>query len=128
MDHVAHDGGVVQLLDGVLGAPGAGEEHPGKTQVLAGLGVEEDLHLLHLAELGAHIRQEGLLDVVVEAGEGHLLERDLAHVELVQLRTEQSRRRHVGWMNVDWRGVCVCVSFICEELGVAINGVLLQLN
>ena len=86
MDDVAHDRGVVELLHCVLGSSGTGEEHPGQAQMLPGLGVKQDLHLLHLAELGAHLGQEGLLDVVIEAGERHLLEWNLADVELIQLR------------------------------------------
>lgn len=85
VNDVPHDGGVVQLLDRVLGASGAGEQHPGQSQVLPGLGVKQNLHLLHLTELGAHVCQEGLLDVVIEPGEGHLLEGYGTHIELIQL-------------------------------------------
>lgn len=55
VDDVAHDGGVVQVFDSVFGPPGAGEEDTRQTQVLAGLGVEQDLHFLHLAEFSAHL-------------------------------------------------------------------------
>lgn len=91
VDDVAHDRRIVQVLHGVLGSPGAGEQDPGQAQVLPGLWVEEDLHLLHLAKLGAHLRQEGLLDVIIEAGECHLLERNWTHIELVQLSRREER-------------------------------------
>lgn len=91
VDDVAHDRRVVQLLHRVLGSPGAGEQDPGQAQVLPGLWVEQDLHLLHLAKLGAHLRQEGLLDVVVETGERHLLEGNGTHVELVELSRRKER-------------------------------------
>lgn len=86
VNDVPHDRGVVQLLDRVLGSSGAGEQHPGQAQVLPCLGVKQDLHLLHLAELGAHFGQEGLLDVVIESSKGHLLEGYWTHVELIELR------------------------------------------
>lgn len=85
MDDVAHDRGVVQLLDCVLSSSGAGEQHSGQAQVLSGLGMKQDLHFLHFSELGAHFSQERLLDVVIESSEGHLLERDRAHVKFIKL-------------------------------------------
>lgn len=86
----------MQVLYCVLGSPGAGKQYPGQTQVLPGLRVKQDLHLLHLTELGAHFRQEGLLDVVVEAGERHLLKRNWTHIELVQLSGKEER-----WMRAN---------------------------
>lgn len=55
VDDIAHDGGVVQVFDRVFGPSGAGEQDTCQTQVLAGLGVEQDLHFLYLAEFSAHL-------------------------------------------------------------------------
>lgn len=85
MNDVAHDRRVVQVLHCVLGSSGAGEEHSGQAQVLPGLGVKQDLHLLHLTKLGTHFCQEGLLDVVIEPRKRHLLEGYGTHVEFVEL-------------------------------------------
>lgn len=93
VDDVAHDRRVVQVLHRVLGSSGAGEQDPGQAQMLPGLWVEQNLHLFHLAKLGAHLRQKRLLDVVIEAGKRHLLEGNGTHVELVQLS-----RREKRWM------------------------------
>lgn len=92
VDDVAHDRRVVQLFHCVLGSPGAGEQDPGQAQMLPGLWVEQDLHLLHLTKLGAHLCQEGLLDVVVKTGKCHLLEGNGTHIELVELRRREARR------------------------------------
>lgn len=91
VNDVAHDRRVVQVLHRVLGSSGAGEQDPGQAQVFPGLWVEQDLHLLHLAKLGTHLRQEGLLDVVIEAGKRHLLEGNWTHIELVQLSRREGR-------------------------------------
>lgn len=85
MNDVTHDRSIVQLLDCVLGSSGASKQHPGKAQVLPGLGVKQDFHFLHLTELGTHLCQERLLDVVIEPGKGHLLEGYGTHIELIKL-------------------------------------------
>lgn len=86
MDDISHDRSIVQVLDSFLRPPCAGEEHLGQAQVLAVLGVIKDLNLLNITILFAHISQEGFLDVVIEPGKGHLLQRDLAHIEFIQLK------------------------------------------
>lgn len=86
MNDVAHDRGVVQMLDCVLGSSGAGEQYSGQAQVLSSLGVKQDLHFFHLPKLGTHFCQEGLLDVVIESSKGHLLERYGTHIELIKLK------------------------------------------
>lgn len=92
MNDVSHDRGVVQMLDGVLRSSRVGEQHPGQTQVLPGLGMKQDLHLLHFTKLGAHFCQERLLDVVIEPGEGHLFEGYGAHVELIELWQKKKKK------------------------------------
>lgn len=92
MNDVAHDRSVVQMLDSVLGSPGAGEQYPGQAQVLPGLWMKQDLHLLHLSKLGAHVRQEGLLDVVIESCKGHLFERYGAHIKFIKLQRGMLQR------------------------------------
>ena len=47
--------------------------------------MEQDLHLLHLTKLGTHLRQKGLLDVVIETSKSHLLKWDGPHIVLIQL-------------------------------------------
>lgn len=85
MNDVTHDRSVVQMFDCVLGSSGAGKQHPGQAQVLPGLGVKQDLHLLHLTKLGTHFCQEGLLDVVIEPSKGYLLEGYGTHIKLIKL-------------------------------------------
>lgn len=85
MNDVTHDRSVVQMLDCVLCSSGAGKQNPGQAQVLPGLGMKKDLHLLHLTKLGTHFCQEGLFDVVIESSEGHLLEGYGTHIELIKL-------------------------------------------
>lgn len=93
VDDVAHDGGEVQVLDCLLGAPGAGEEHPGQAQVLASAGVKQDLHLFHLAILATHVLQEGFPHVVIQPCESHFLQGDLSDVEFIQLWGKQQGSR-----------------------------------
>lgn len=47
--------------------------------------MKKDLHLLHLAKLGAHFSQEWLFDVVIESRKSYLLEGNGTHIELIQL-------------------------------------------
>lgn len=85
MNDVTHDRSIVQMLDCVLGSSGAGKQHSGQAQVLSGLGVKQNFHLLHLTKLGTHFCQEGLLDVVIESSKGHLLEGYGTHIKLIKL-------------------------------------------
>lgn len=85
MNDVTHDRSVVQMLDCVLSSSGAGKQHPGQAQVLPGLGVKQDLHLLHLTKFCTHFCQKGLLDVVIQSSKAHLLEGYGTHIELIKL-------------------------------------------
>lgn len=85
MNDVTHDRSIVQMLDCVLSSSGAGKQHSGQAQVLSGLGVKQNFHLLHLTKLGTHFCQEGLLDVVIESSKGHLLEGYGTHIKLIKL-------------------------------------------
>lgn len=91
MNDVTHDRSIVQLLDCVLGSSGAGKQNPGQAQMLPGLGVKQDFHLLHLTKLGTHFCQKGLLDVVIESSKGHLLEGYGTHVELIELGRKRAK-------------------------------------
>ena len=96
VDDVAHHRRVVEVFDRLLGSAGAGEEDARQAQVLSGFGVVEDLHLFHFAVFSAHLGQKGLPDVVVQAGEGHFFQWDLADVELVQLRPKRKGELEKG--------------------------------
>lgn len=85
VDDVTHNGSAVQVLDGFLGSPDRGEDHLGNAQVLLGLGVVQNLHLLHLPILLAHVPQEVFADVIIQLGKCHLLWRHWAHIELIDL-------------------------------------------
>lgn len=93
VNNVTHDGGVVQMFDRVLSPSCAGEQHPSQTQVLPGLGMKQDFHLLHFSELGTHFCQERLLDVVIEPREGHLFEGYGTHIELIELRQKEKEKK-----------------------------------
>lgn len=94
MDDVAHDRGVVQVLDGFSRPLDGGKDHFGNAQVLLVLGVVEDLHLFHLPVFLAHVGQEVFADVVIQLGEGDLLGGHRPHVELVDL--ERQTRSRLG--------------------------------
>lgn len=86
MDNVSHDGSIVQVFDGVFGPSSAGEEDAGQAQVLPGLGMKQNLHFLNLTKLGAHLRQEWLLDVIIQPCKRHFLKWYSAYVILIQLK------------------------------------------
>lgn len=86
MDNVSHDRSIVQVFDGVFGPSSAGEEDTGQAQVLPGLGMKQNLHFLNLTKLGAHLRQERLLDVIIQPCKRHFLKRYRAYIILVQLK------------------------------------------
>lgn len=65
MDDVAHDRGEVEVFDGFLGTPSAGEEHTGQAQVLTSAGMKKDLHFFYLTIFPAHILQERFPHIVI---------------------------------------------------------------
>lgn len=85
VDDVSHHGRVVQRLHGPFGGLDALENNLGYPQVLFVLRVVQDLDLLDVSELFAHVREEPFPDVVVEPGKGHLLRGHGPHVALVDL-------------------------------------------
>lgn len=99
VNDVAHDGGIVQLFDRVLGTSGAGKQHPSQAQVLLGLGVKQNFHLFHIPKLGTHVCQEGFFNVVIETGKCHLLEGNRTHVKLIKL----SKRNVIRNISNSWK-------------------------
>lgn len=87
VDDVAHDRGVVKVLDSLPGSLDSGKDHFGNAQVLLVFGVVENLHLLHFTILLAHVSQEVFTDVVVQLGKGDLLGGHWPHVKLINLET-----------------------------------------
>lgn len=85
MDDVAHDRGVVKVLDSLPGTLDSGKDHFGNAQVLLVLGVVENLHLFHFTVFLAHIGQKVFTDVVIQLGKGDLLGRHWPHVKLINL-------------------------------------------
>jgi len=85
MDNVSHDRSIVQVFDSVFCPSSAGEEDAGQAQVLPGLGMKQNLHFLNLTKLGAHLRQERLLDVIIQPCKCHFLKWYRAYVILIQL-------------------------------------------
>lgn len=87
VDDVAHDGGVVKVLDGLPGTFDSGKDDFGNAQVLLVLGVVENLHLFHFAVFLAHVGQKVFTDVVVQLGKGDLLGRHWPHIKFINLET-----------------------------------------
>lgn len=90
MDEVSHNRRLVKRLHRHLGCLHVLKNHFGDPQVLLVLRIVQDLHLLDVAKFFAHVIKKALPDVVVEAGERHLLGRHGADVTLVDL--EESGR------------------------------------
>lgn len=86
MDDIAHDGGQVEVFDGFLGTPSAGEKHTGQAQVLASAGMKKDLHLLHLAIFPTHVLQEAFPHIVIEPCKSDFLQGNLSDIEFIQLK------------------------------------------
>lgn len=86
MDDVSHDRSIVQVFDGVFGPSSAGEEDAGQAQVLASLGMKQNLHFFNLTKLGAHLSQERLFDIIIQPRKRHFLKWYRTYVILIQLR------------------------------------------
>lgn len=87
VDDVAHDGGVMKVLDSLPGTLDSGKDHFGDAQVLLVLGVVENLHLFHFTVFLAHVSQKVFTDVIVQLGKGDLLGRHWPHVKFINLET-----------------------------------------
>ncbi len=86
MDDVAHDRRVVQVLDSILRRLDGSEYNFSNSEMLFILRIEQNVHLLNIAELLAHVGEESLSDVVVEFGERDLLRGHATDVTLIDLR------------------------------------------
>ncbi len=86
VDDVAHDRRVVQVLDSILRRLDGSEYNFSNSEMLFILRIVQDVHLLNIAELLAHVGEESLSDVVVEFGERDLLRGHATDVTLIDLR------------------------------------------
>lgn len=86
MDDVAHDRRVVQVLDSFFRRFDGSKYNFSNSEMLFVLRIVQNLHLLNIAELLAHVSKESLSDVVVEFGEGDLLRRHATNITLIDLR------------------------------------------
>ncbi len=86
MDDVAHNRRVVQVLDSILRRLDGSEYNFSNSEMLFILRIVQNVHLLNIAELLAHVGEESLSDVVVEFGERDLLRGHATDVTLIDLR------------------------------------------
>lgn len=85
MDDVAHDRRVVQVLDSIFRRFDGSEYNFSNSEMFFVLRIVQNLHLLNIAELLAHVSEESLSDVVVEFGERDLLRGHATNITLVDL-------------------------------------------
>lgn len=88
VDNVSHHGRVVQRLNSNLGGFHTLKNNFSYSQVLFILRVVQDLDLLDISKLFAHVREKSLPDVVVQPGERHLLWRHWADIKFIDLGEE----------------------------------------
>lgn len=85
MDDVAHNRRVVKILDGIFRRLDSSEHDFSYSEMFFVLRVVQNFHLLDVAELLAHVREESLSDVVVQSGERDLFWRHATDVTFVDL-------------------------------------------
>lgn len=100
VDDVSHHRRVVERLNGHLGRLHGFKNNFGYPQVLFVLRIVQDLDLLDISELLAHVGKKAFPDVVVQPGERHLLWGYGADVTVIDLGRERQElmRSAVGLM------------------------------
>lgn len=105
MDDVAHDRRVVQALDSILRRLDGSEYNFSNSEMLFILRIVQNVHLLNIAELLAHVGEESLSDVVVEFGERDLLRGHAPDVTLIDLRKRKRFFETERWFEVTQKNV-----------------------